>query len=78
MKIKITEVYDLLYSLGLTPDNTLFFHTAYAVWLCVERQERLLLGTKWLYPAGAEPSQSRDGGMGEPAEPDGGNRGRGH
>ena len=54
MKIKITEVYDLLYSLGLTPDNTLFFHTAYAVWLCVERQERLLLVTKWLYPAVAE------------------------
>lgn len=50
MKVAITEVYDLLYSLGLTPDRTSFFHTAYAVFLCVEQQERLLLVTKWLYP----------------------------
>lgn len=54
MKIEITEVYNLLYSLGLTPDNTRFFHTAYAVWLCTERQERLMLVTKWLYPEVAE------------------------
>lgn len=50
MGICITEIYDLLYCLGLTPNHTRFFHTAYAVWLCVEQQERLLLVTKWLYP----------------------------
>ena len=27
-----------------------FLHTAYAVSLCVEQQDRLLLVTKWLYP----------------------------
>lgn len=50
MKITITEIYDLLYSMGLTANHTYFFHTAYAVWLCTEQQERLQLVTKWLYP----------------------------
>lgn len=50
MEITITEVYDLLYSMGLTANHTYFFHTAYAVWLCAQQQERLLLVTKWLYP----------------------------
>ncbi len=46
----MTEIYDLLYRLGVTANYTGFFHTAYAVSLCVEQPERLLLVTKWLYP----------------------------
>ena len=46
----LTEIYDLLYRLGVTANYTGFFHTAYAVSLCVEQPERLLLVTKWLYP----------------------------
>ena len=45
-----TKVYDLLYRLGATANYTGFFHMAYAVWLCVEQPDRLLLVTKWLYP----------------------------
>ena len=44
------EIYDLLYRLGATANYTGFFHTAYAVSLCVEQPDRLLLVTKWLYP----------------------------
>lgn len=47
---KQPEVYDLLYQLGVTANYTGFFHTAYAVSLCVEQPDRLLLVTKWLYP----------------------------
>lgn len=46
----MTAVYDLLYQLGATANYTGFFHTAYAVSLCVGRPDRLLLVTKWLYP----------------------------
>ncbi len=46
----MTEIYDLLYRLGVTANYTGFFHTAYALSLCVEQPERLLLVTKWLYP----------------------------
>lgn len=46
----MTEIYDLLYRLGVTANYTGFFHTAYAVALCAEQPERLLLVTKWLYP----------------------------
>lgn len=45
-----TEIYDLLYRLGVTANYTGFFHMAYAVSLCVEQPDRLLLVTKWLYP----------------------------
>lgn len=45
-----TKVYDLLYRLGATANYTGFFHMAYAVCLCVEQPDRLLLVTKWLYP----------------------------
>lgn len=45
-----TEIYDLLYSLGVTANYTGFFHLAYAVSLCVERPARLMMVTKWLYP----------------------------
>ena len=44
------EIYDLLYQLGITANYTGFFHMAYAVLLCMERPDRLLLVTKWLYP----------------------------
>lgn len=44
------EIYDLLYQLGVTANYTGFFHTAYAVSLCAEQPNRLLLVTKWLYP----------------------------
>lgn len=44
------EIYDLLYQLGVTANYTGFFHTAYAVSLCAEQPDRLLLVTKWLYP----------------------------
>lgn len=45
-----TEVYDLLYHLGVTANYTGFFQTASAVQLCMEQPERLLLVTKWVYP----------------------------
>lgn len=45
-----TEVYDLLSRLGVTANYTGFYHTACAVSLCMERPDRLLLVTKWLYP----------------------------
>ena len=44
----LSEVYDLLYQLGVTANYTVFFHTAYAVSLCLEQPDRLLLVTKWL------------------------------
>ena len=45
-----TEVYDLLYHLGVTANYAGFFQAACAVCLCVEQPERLLLVTKWVYP----------------------------
>lgn len=50
MKDKQNELYDLLYRLGVTGNYTGFFQTAYAVALCQEQPDRLLLVTKWLYP----------------------------
>lgn len=46
----LARTYDLLYRLGVTANYTGFFHTAYAVSLCAEQPDRLLLVTKWLYP----------------------------
>ncbi|WP_243149250.1 sporulation initiation factor Spo0A C-terminal domain-containing protein [Colidextribacter sp. OB.20] len=48
--VSMTDIHDLLYRLGVTANYTGFFHTAYAVSLCVEQPDRLLLVTKWLYP----------------------------
>ena len=48
----------MLYRLGVTANYTGFFHTAYAVSLCVERPDRLLLVTKWLYPEVAKQYQT--------------------
>lgn len=44
------EIHDLLNRLGVTANYAGFFHISCAVALCVERPERLLLVTKWLYP----------------------------
>lgn len=52
------EIYDLLYQLGVTANYTGFFHTAYAVSLCAEQPDRLLLVTKWLYPEVAKQYQT--------------------
>ena len=46
----MTDVYNLLYQLGVTANYTGFFHTASAVALCTEQPDRLQLVTKWLYP----------------------------
>ena len=50
----ISEVYDLLYRLGITAEYTGFFHTSYAIYLAVLHPNRLLLVTKLLYPAVAK------------------------
>lgn len=55
----LTEIYDLLYSLGVTANYTGFFHTACAVALCVEQPDRLLVVTKWLYPEVAKQYQTK-------------------
>lgn len=44
------QIWDLLYSLGVTANYTGFIHTVCAVSLCAEQPERLLLVTKWVYP----------------------------
>lgn len=46
----ITEIYDLLYQLGIIANYTGFFYTSYAILLIVENPERILLITKRLYP----------------------------
>lgn len=63
MEIKLTEIYDLLYSLGVTANYTGFFHTSYAVLLCVEQRERLLLVTKHLYPEVAKHYKTTPGAV---------------
>ena len=46
----VLQIYDLLYRLGVTARYIGFFHISYAVRLCAEQPERLLLVTKWVYP----------------------------
>ena len=50
----ISEVYDMLYRLGVTADYIGFFHTSYAIYLAVIQPKRLLFVTKLLYPAVAK------------------------
>lgn len=45
-----TKISILLYHLGITPDYTGFFQTAWAVQLSINQPERRLFVTKWLYP----------------------------
>ena len=52
--VELTQIYDLLYSLGITANYSGFFYTSYAVCLAARQPERLLLVTKWLYPEAAE------------------------
>ena len=52
--LNISEVYDILYRLGIKAGHTGFFYTSYAVYLAVLQPNRLLLVTKLLYPAVAE------------------------
>ena len=54
----LTEIYDLLYRRGITANYTGFFHMGYAVKLCCERPERLLMVTKWVYPEVAKHYQT--------------------
>lgn len=56
--IDISQIYDLLYRLGVTANYVGFFHTAYAVYLSVQQPEKLLYVTKWLYPEVAKHYQS--------------------
>ena len=51
---EISEVYNILYRLGVTADYTGFFHTSYAIYLAVLHPKWLLLVTKLLYPAVAK------------------------
>ena len=44
------ETQNLLYRLGLTANYRGVFYISYAIALCIEKEERLLLVTKWLYP----------------------------
>lgn len=50
MQNDFSEIYDLLYSLGVAANYTGFFHMASAIALCREQPGRLLLVTKCLYP----------------------------
>lgn len=43
-------IYELLYQLGVPANYKGFVHAAYAVSLCMEQQDRLLLVTKLLHP----------------------------
>ena len=43
-------LHDLLYRLGITPNYAGYYQTIYAIKLCQEQQDRLLLISKWLYP----------------------------
>lgn len=42
--------HEFLYHLGLSANYKRLLYAAYAVTLCMQQQERLLLVTKWLYP----------------------------
>ena len=52
--IDISEVYDLLYRLGVTADYIGFFQASYAIYLAILHPKRLLHLTKLLYPAVAK------------------------
>ena len=47
----ISEVYNLLYRLGITAKYIGFYHASYAVYLAVLHPKQLTLVTKLLYPA---------------------------
>lgn len=49
MDTLLSRSYRLLYQLGVTANYIGFFYTAYAMSLCAEQPDRLLLVTKNLY-----------------------------
>lgn len=49
-----TPINNLLFYLGLTANYIGFYQLSYAVELCAEQPERLLLVTKWVYPTVAK------------------------
>ena len=54
MEERLCQAYDLLRRLGITSNYKGFSYTAYAMVLCAEQPELLLLVTKKLYPAVAK------------------------
>ena len=50
MDPSMADIRDLLCCLGVTANYPGFFHTAYAVMLCMEHPDKLMLVTKCLYP----------------------------
>lgn len=52
-----TEIYDLLYRVGLAATSTAFFHLAYTVRLAAYQPQRLLAAA-WLYPETARRYQA--------------------
>lgn len=50
----VTAAYSTLYQLGISANYTGFFHASYSVLLAMQNPQRLLLVTKWLYPAVAK------------------------
>ena len=53
-----TEIYDLLYRVGLAATSTAFFHLAYTVRLAAYQPQRLL-APAWLYPETARRYRTR-------------------
>lgn len=58
VETKTTELYNVLYRLGVTAKYRGFFYTSYAVSLAVKQPDRLLMVTKWLYPEVARQFQT--------------------
>ncbi len=58
MDTLLSRSYRLLYQLGVTANYIGFFYTAYAMSLCAEQPDRLLLVTKNLYPEVAKRYQT--------------------
>ena len=54
----LTEIYDLLYRLGIHGQLHRIFPHGLCVKLCCERPERLLMVTKWVYPEVAKHYQT--------------------
>ena len=50
----LTEVYKLLLRLGISAKYRGYYHAAYSIFLCIQQPERILLVTKYVYPAVAK------------------------
>ena len=58
MEERICQAHDLLHRLGVTANYKGYSYTAYALALCTEQPDMLLLVTKCLYPAVAKRYQT--------------------